>query len=299
MPDPRMRLDLQQPRNRYGARGADPAEVIAHQVHDHHVLSTVLGRVLELGALPLGLLLARRPATRALDRPGQDGPAGSAQEQLGRHAGHSAARHPDEGGVWRPQVRHRLAERVKRIAGEVGLKAEADVRLEDVAAPDVFDGPGDRGPVLGRLRHQPEVPAGVLERRRRRCAGPAAQVVEPALEGLGPVVSPQCLEEPGPRCVVAAEHMVVVAEPPCGQSAGTAWCRRQPTQDQRQAETEVTDPASAEGRAITGPDAGDYAGWGVGRGGRVEDVPELPRRVAYRHWLRADPARTAAPGPRN
>src|SRR5260370_7447028 len=89
--------------------------------------------------------------------------------------------------------------------------------------------------------------------------------------------------------------MVVVAEPPCGQGAGPAWCRRQPKQVVRQAQTEVPDPAAAEGRAIPGPDAGDYAGWGVGRGGRVEDVPELPRRVASRHCPRPVPPRPPSP----
>src|SRR5215813_13568313 len=261
-----MRLDLKQPGDRYAARRADPAEVVAHQVHHHHVLGSVLGRADKLVTLAPGLLLARRPATRALDRPGQDRAAGSAQEQLGRHAGHGAARQADEGGIWWPQARYCLAERIKRIAGELGFQPEADVRLEDVAAPDVFDGPGDRGLMLVRLRHQPEVPEGVFA-RWRGCASPAGQLVEPALEGLGPVVGPQCLEEPSSGCVAAPLDVVVVAEPPRGQGAHPAGCRRECKQLVREAEAEIADPATAEGRVITGPDRKGYAGRGVEPGG--------------------------------
>jgi hypothetical protein len=66
----------------HAAWRADPAEVVAHQVDDHHVLRLVFGRALERLALPARGCLIPGPERGALDRPGQHAGPGAVQEQL-------------------------------------------------------------------------------------------------------------------------------------------------------------------------------------------------------------------------
>src|SRR5260370_11382760 len=61
---------------------ADPAEIVAHQVDDHHVLRPVLGGALQRLTLPPREEFICRPGPGALDRPRQHARPGAAQEQL-------------------------------------------------------------------------------------------------------------------------------------------------------------------------------------------------------------------------
>jgi len=202
MPDPRMRLNIQQARD-----ATLPA--VQTRLRSLRIRSTIitfsarsLAECSSSARCRRACLLARRPAARALDRPGQTVLPVLRRNSSGDHAGHGSARQADEGGVGRPQVGHRVQNASSGSPVKPASSLRQMFRLEDVAAPDVFDGPGDRGLVFGGRRHQPEVPAGVLAWRRDRCTGAAGQVIETALEGLSPVVGPQSLEEPGPGRVV-------------------------------------------------------------------------------------------------
>jgi hypothetical protein len=57
MPHAGVRFCMQQPRDFHAACNAYPAEIVAHQIDDHHVLGPVLGRALQLAALLRGLML--------------------------------------------------------------------------------------------------------------------------------------------------------------------------------------------------------------------------------------------------
>ena len=71
MDEPGVRLHGAQGRDGDGADGADAAEVVAHQVDDHHVLRVIL--LLEVGP----------GAARALDGTRLDGAPVAAQIELG------------------------------------------------------------------------------------------------------------------------------------------------------------------------------------------------------------------------
>ena len=295
------------------AREADPAEVVADQVHDHHVLGPVLGRPLELGQLGGRLRRIAVAPRGALDRLGRDRVAGPAQEQLGRERGHGGAGYPghgvrpagggrrpgprspgrrrspdggdaDEGRVGRPQFLRRLAEGVERVARELGLGPQADVGLEDIALADVLHRPRDRLPVAGRPRGQPERPERVVTAPRRlgRAGG---QVGEAAFERRRAGVRPQRLEKPLPRRPVPHQHVVVPAEPPRGQPARPGRGERLAAR----AVAQVPDPAAAEGAVLHG------------RERRAEDVRERARgaaddgRVGRDHVGAAGPRSREAP----
>ena len=288
------------------AREADPAEVVADQVHDHHVLGPVLGRPLELGQLRGRLRRIAVAPRGALDRLGRDRVAGPAQEQLGRERGHGGARYPgrrrrrarrsadgggrpgrcraggrrnggdaDEGRVGRLQFLRRLAEGVERVARELGLRPQADVGLEDIALADVLHRPRDRLPVAGRPRGQPERPERVVTAPRRlgRAGG---QVGEAAFERRRAGVRPQRLEEPLPRRPVPHQHVVVPAEPPRGQPARPGRGERLAAR----AVAQVPDPAAAEGAVLPRPGAAGRRRprAGPGRCGRRPGRPRSRRR---------------------
>ena len=77
-----MGLHAQQSGYRHTAGHADPAEVVAHQVDDHHVFRLVLGGALKCLALSACGRLVIKPRRGALDRPGQHAGPGTAKEQL-------------------------------------------------------------------------------------------------------------------------------------------------------------------------------------------------------------------------
>src|SRR6202042_3678555 len=105
---------------------------------------------------------------------------------------------PQERGIRRVQPGDRVAERVERVAAERCAEPQADVGLEDVAAPDVADRLADRGPVLLRRRGQPEVAAAVTARLAAAGPGPLRQLPEPALQRVTAAGSRQRLERPSP-----------------------------------------------------------------------------------------------------
>ncbi len=78
-------LEPAEPRDADRARSADPAEVVAQDVDDHHVLGPVLGAGQELGRERAVFLGRRAARSRALDRVGRD-PATrpDREERLGR-----------------------------------------------------------------------------------------------------------------------------------------------------------------------------------------------------------------------
>ncbi len=162
MPDSRVGLGFHQPRNPDAALDAHLAEVVAYQVDDHHVLGPVLGRALERAALQRGALRLGRPAVGSLDGPGCHGCARPAQEELGGHARYRALRQAQERRVGRIQECHGTAERVQRVTVEPGFQPHADVRLEQVALPDVLDGAADSRLMLGLSRRRAEIAAAVI-----------------------------------------------------------------------------------------------------------------------------------------
>src|SRR5450756_359983 len=197
VPYPWMRLGAEQVGDRDGAWHADPGEVVADQVDDHHVLRPVLRRPLKLGKLRGGPLRVAVPPGGALDRLGDDPARVATQEQLGgerrnRGAGVRGIPHADERTVGRPELGRRPAERVKRVAGETRLGAQADVGLEDVTLADVLHGPADRFSMAGLSWDQPEGPELVARRAGRpgtgQGGGATAQLREAAIKGAGSVI---------------------------------------------------------------------------------------------------------------
>ncbi len=148
------------------AEPADPTEVVADEVHDHHVLGLVLG----------GEAVGR--GRRALDGRGPDPVALAAEELLGGGGGHREvrARHPDHGRVGRGVAGgQRGPER-----GDVTAGARArDVRGRQPAGQvDLVDvAPADGLPDVAHAGLE-----GSLVQRRGPLVGPGAP---PALAGPG------------------------------------------------------------------------------------------------------------------
>ena len=86
MPDPGMRARLRERRDLDAPGHADAAEVVAHEVDDHHVLGAVLARCRERLAFGRRRDRVRRPRPRALDRRAAHALATSLEEQLRRQA---------------------------------------------------------------------------------------------------------------------------------------------------------------------------------------------------------------------
>lgn len=128
-----------------GAGGADAAEVVAYEVHDHDVLGVVLGEQVGDGA------------AGALDGAGLDDAAGPAQEQLRGGGGDldAAGRKPNRSCVRRGIAsREEGGEGVDVGPGRVGQRRghdAAEIGLVDLAGRDVLADAADardvRGPV--------------------------------------------------------------------------------------------------------------------------------------------------------
>jgi hypothetical protein len=118
---------VQQASDLDAAGHAGPAEIVPHQVDDHHVLGPVLGRLLKLAALSCGPAPGGRPAAGSLDGPGQYRPPGPAQEKLGRQAGQISTWQAQERCVGRLQLRCGAAEQVERVAAEYSFQPQADI----------------------------------------------------------------------------------------------------------------------------------------------------------------------------
>ena len=293
VPDARVGLGAQQRRHLHAARRADPAEIVAHQVDDHHVLRAVLGRTLQQRTLPRRGRIPRRAGPGALDRLRQHARPGPAQEQLGRQARHRAVWCPDERGIRRVQPGDRTAERVERVPREVRLQPQADVGLENVATADVADRLADRGPVLLRRRDHREAAAGITTRPAAGRVRTPCQLLEPALQRLRAAGRPQRLEHPPAGGPVAAQHMVVEAEPPGGQATRLARSRRNRQERAARAEPQVADPAAAE-TGTPGPFGKIAEAWQR----RVQHLTDLSRRPAYPHRIGSDDVTAAWPSSR-
>ncbi len=208
---------------------ADAAEVVADQVHDHHVLGPVLGRPLELRELRGGLGRVAAPPGGALDRLGRDGAAGPAQEQLGRERRHR----PGSAGaptaaVWRrrrrrrrraaavppPPGRTRRAGRPRTAPPPAGRCWPGRCHHRGCTPPSARPPAGAR-PTRGR--------AGTARTRSRPAArGAAARATRSAKRRSSAAarsLRPERLEPPLPRRPLAHQHVVVPAEPPGGQPA--------------------------------------------------------------------------------
>ena len=64
----------------------DPADVVAGEVDEHHVLGELLGVLAQLGAEAAVLLVGATPAAGAGDRPGDDPAVEQLHHRLGRRA---------------------------------------------------------------------------------------------------------------------------------------------------------------------------------------------------------------------
>ena len=146
-------LEPAQARDADGAGPADPPEVVAQDVDDHHVLRAILGARQQLPRQRPVLGRVAPARARALDRVGHDDPLGSdRQERLGRRGQQGpgpAAELPgtevqvrgEEGGIARPEA----AVQLPRIAVERRLEPAREVGLVDVAGGDVVADPRDAG----------------------------------------------------------------------------------------------------------------------------------------------------------
>ncbi len=162
-------LDLLEARHPHGAGHADPADVVAAEVDQHHVLGPFLGvggEVFGEPAVAFGVDAARPGAG---DRPGLQAAAGLAHQHLGRGADQGAVgqleQHHVGAGVDHPQGAVE-GERARRLGDR---EAAGQHHLEDVAGADVFLGLLDRGAVggavharrgLGRTARRPGPSAG-------------------------------------------------------------------------------------------------------------------------------------------
>jgi hypothetical protein len=238
VPDARPRARLDQLRNLDRAVLANAAEVVAHQVGDHHVLRAVLRgrdqRVASAGLAGCG----------PLDRLGDHAPPVAAQEQLRRQAAHGAPRAGHHPGVTRLQGAGRAREQVERVARPAALEAQADIGLEDL--------PG--GDPLAALRHRGEMTGGPGRRRlelahpyraRAHRAGQARlQHLDPAAQLRSAGVRPQGLEPPLP-VAVEAEQVVVEGEREARQRRRPRRRGRDPLEARAEAIAEPPEPTAA------------------------------------------------------
>jgi hypothetical protein len=132
-------LECAEAANADGPVARHPAEVVAREVGDHHVLRAVLFAAAQLGREPAvqACGLPARPCS--LDRPCFDEAAAAAQEPFGRRRDHV--------GPAKPHQRHeragaRLAHagvEGERIARPRRAQPLREVHLEDIAGADVVD----------------------------------------------------------------------------------------------------------------------------------------------------------------
>ena len=149
---------------------AHPAEVVAHQVDDHHVLGGVLGRREQRLARGPPVVVGAGSGARPLDRLGPHVAPLAPQEALGREAHDSPDQRPE------PRLGHRQSarEQIERVAVVPRLQTHAQIRLVQLAdldpAPAIRDRVEVSTPAVGgedeRRRHA------VRDGRRRPDAQP-------------------------------------------------------------------------------------------------------------------------------
>ena len=147
-----MVLDREQRRHADRADLADPTEVVADEIDDHHVLGLVLGQ--EAVGRRRGALDRRRPHQAAL----------AAQEALGRRRRHVQARrrHPHDRGVGR-----RVADGQGRAErGDVGVVAAPGPTGSGSGSPGRRRRPRSRARIVAHATLEPVL----VERRAPRVA---------------------------------------------------------------------------------------------------------------------------------
>ena len=271
-------LEPQEPRHPHRARLAHPAEVVAQDVDDHHVLGLVLGLARSSRASARSSLPRPAPRSRALDRVGatrsrRRRPRGTAPGD----ADSSARGAP--GGRRRAEVQvageqRRVAgpqppEQRPRVAGERRLEPPGQVRLVDLAPADrrahgldAVDpcrarGPGhERRRCVGGDRRDPLVDAavapdadsasaaGTSPRATRR---PGRAAVEPA-SGRRRRRPTRAASHASPRPPVPRDRPVVQREPQDRQVLVDARDRRQPLEPSAEVVAQVPDEPARERR---------------------------------------------------
>jgi hypothetical protein len=171
-------LDLHVLARRDRARSRDAAEVVAPEVHEHHVLGALLG-VGEQVARLLEVLLDRvRARPRAGDRALPHGAAGHGHERLRRGARDLEVLEVEEVHVRARVDGAQAAVDRERVHGAVGAPPLARHHLVDVARADVL-----LGPLYGR-----GVAAGAqVGRELRRLAPPGGRLRHRSAQALAHV----------------------------------------------------------------------------------------------------------------
>ena len=134
-----------------GPEAGDPADVVAGEVDEHHVLGALLGMLDQLGGEPAVVLVGAAALAGAGDRPGDHRAVDELDHRLGRR--------PDDGDLraaHEVHVRARVdlaqdAVDVERVGVEIEVEALGEHDLEDVAGDDVLLG-GHRPPAGSRRR---------------------------------------------------------------------------------------------------------------------------------------------------
>ena len=157
----RVALERHVGRHAHAAVLGHAADVVASEVHEHHVLGALLLVALQLLGQPHVLFLVAPARPRAGDRMRLDATPFDAHQHLRRRADDGAAADAEEIHVGR---RVHVAERAidgERIGGERRLEALREHHLIDVAGGDVF---------LGRADHLLELGAADVRRHLERRA---------------------------------------------------------------------------------------------------------------------------------
>ena len=144
----RVPLDHHQILHRHSAGLTDPAEVIAAEVHQHHVLGAFLGVGQQI-QLQVAILMGCRAARTGAGN-GSEAGSDALRRRVGLHH-HLRTRSDqlpvpevEEGHVGRWIDHPQAAIELQRLLGNNRLQALADHQLEDVTGGDVFPGGVDR-----------------------------------------------------------------------------------------------------------------------------------------------------------
>ena len=136
-----------------GAERHDPADVVAGEVDEHHVLGPLLRVLAQLGGEVPVVLLGAAPEAGARDRPADDPPVGDLHHRLGRRADERRLVVAHDVHVRRRVHLPEHAVDVERVVGAFEVEALGEHDLEDVAGEDVLPRRLDRALVL-RAAHR-------------------------------------------------------------------------------------------------------------------------------------------------
>ena len=244
MPHARVRPRLGEGRHAHRARPADAAEVVAHEVDDHHVLRPVL--------LRRGQLRAPVRRARALDRLAAHRAPRAGEEQLRREARHRPPGPGDERGAIRRERGRGGREQVERVALRAAPRAAGRGWPGRGRRPRSAPGT-PRRPRRGRAREgiqrQSRVANGSAARRRRE---PRGELGAPAGEH-GLALRRHERLEPPPAGGVQAQHVVVERERAVGQRHGARRRRVAGLDAVARLEAQEAEPAAAHGARDGGP----------------------------------------------